>query len=61
VETDGVFERLPPWLIAILVLVAGVIVGLILAALGHWVIGFVLVLASVPIALVAWVMAGDRI
>ena len=54
-------ERFPPWLIGILVLVAGVIVGLILATLGHWVIGFVLVLASVPIALVAWVMAGDRI
>ena len=54
-------DRLPPWLIAILVLIAGVVVGIILAALGHWVIGFVLVLASVPIALVAWVMAGDRI
>ena len=60
-DTDGVLDRLPPWLIAILVLIAGVVVGIILATLGHWVIGFVLVLASVPIALVAWVMAGDRI
>jgi hypothetical protein len=60
-DTESVLDRIPPWLIAILVLVAAVVVGLILAALGHWVIGFVVVLASVPIALVAWVMAGDRI
>jgi len=60
-DTESVLDRIPPWLIAILVLVAAVIVGLILAGLGHWVIGFVIVLASVPIALVAWVMAGDRI
>jgi hypothetical protein len=60
-DTESVLDRIPPWLIAILVLVAAVVVGLILAGLGHWVIGFVIVLASVPIALVAWVMAGDRI
>jgi len=41
--------------------IAGFIVGGALAASGHWVLGMAIGLAAVPVALVVWVMAGDRL
>jgi hypothetical protein len=48
-------------LVAIGVLVAGFIAGVILYQTDHWVIGIVVMLAAVPIALVAWVKMNERI
>ena len=50
----------PPWLLAIGVLVAAVIAGVILMALDFVVIGIVVALGSIPIAFAAWITAGDR-
>ena len=50
-----------PTLTAIAVLIGGIIAGVILYEADHWVIGIVVMLAAVPIALVAWVKANERI
>ena len=50
-----------PTLTAIGILIAGVVGGAILYSADHWVIGIVVMLAAVPIALVAWVKANERI
>jgi hypothetical protein len=51
---------IPPILIAVGVLIAGFIAGVILIALDFDLIGFVVALACIPFALAAWVMANDR-
>jgi hypothetical protein len=48
-------------LVAIGVLVAGFVAGVILYQTDHWVIGIVVMLAAVPVALVAWVKMNERI
>jgi hypothetical protein len=48
------------FLVALGVFVAVVVVGVILFATGHVVLGFVAVLASLPFALASWMKWGDR-
>ena len=48
-------------LVAIGVLVAGFVAGVILYQTDHWVIGIVVMLAAVPVALVSWVKMNERI
>jgi hypothetical protein len=48
-------------LVAIGVLVAGFVAGVILYQTDHWVIGIIVMLAAVPVALVAWVKMNERI
>jgi len=48
-------------LVAIGILVAGFVAGVILYQTDHWVIGIVVMLAAVPVALVAWVKMNERI
>jgi hypothetical protein len=50
-----------PTLTAIGVLIAGVVGGAILYSADHWVIGMIVMLAAVPVALVAWIAANDRV
>jgi hypothetical protein len=50
-----------PTLTAIGVLVLGFIAGVILYSTGHWVIGIIVLLSAVPVALVAWIQAADRV
>ena len=52
--------RIPSPVIALGVVVAGFIAGGILVALGLELIGVIVAAASLPIALVAWVVAADR-
>jgi hypothetical protein len=52
---------MPPALQAIGVLILAFVAGVILYSAGHWVIGMVVILAAVPIALVAWIAANDRV
>jgi hypothetical protein len=51
---------IPPFLVAIGVVVAGLLAGVILLALDFALIGIVVALAAVPVGLVAWVVANDR-
>lgn len=51
---------IPPFLVALGVLVAGVIAGVVLIALNFDLIGFVVALAAIPVGLVAWIAANDR-
>jgi hypothetical protein len=51
---------IPPFLVAIGVVVAGFLAGVILLALDFALIGIVVALAAVPVGLVAWVVANDR-
>jgi hypothetical protein len=53
--------NLPPWVVSIGTLVACVVAGAILITLGFGLIGIVVALAAIPVALVAWVMANDRV
>jgi len=48
-------------LVAIGVLVAGFVAGVILYQTDHWVIGIIVMLAAVPVALVSWVKMNERI
>jgi hypothetical protein len=48
-------------LVALGVLVAGFVAGVILYQSDHWVIGIVVMLSAVPIALVSWVKMNERI
>ena len=48
-------------LVAIGILVAGFVAGVILYQTDHWVIGIVVKLAAVPVALVSWVKMNERI
>jgi uncharacterized membrane protein YccC len=50
-----------PTLKAIGVLIAGFVGGVILYTVGHWIIGIIVMLAAVPVALVAWITANDRV
>ena len=50
-----------PWLLALLVLIGGFVAGVVLMTIGFTLIGICVGLAAVPFALVAWVMAGERI
>ena len=54
-------ERLSPGLIAALVLVGGFIGAIVLFTLDFTLLGVIVAGASIPLALVAWVMAGDRL
>jgi hypothetical protein len=51
----------PPLLIGIGVLAAGIVAGAVLFSLGFALIGIVVSLAAIPLGLVAWVMANDRV
>jgi hypothetical protein len=53
--------RVPSFVIALGVVVGGFIVGGILVAVGFEVIGVIVAAASLPVALVAWVVAADRL
>ena len=48
-------------LVALGVLIAGFVAGVILYQSDHWVIGIVVMLSAVPIALVSWVKMNERI
>ena len=52
---------MPPALIALGSLVACIIAGAILLAIGIELIGLIVMVAGVPVALVVWVSAGDRL
>lgn len=54
-------RELPPWLVAVLILVGGFIAGAVLIGLGFVLIGVIAGLAAVPVALIGWVMAGERL
>jgi hypothetical protein len=47
-------------LIALLTLIAGIAVGVWLFAADHLVIGLAVFLASLPLALAAWMLVNDR-
>ena len=49
-----------PTLTAIGILIVGVVGGAVLYSADHWVIGMMVMLAAVPVALVAWIAANDR-
>jgi len=50
-----------PALIALGTLVGCIVAGAILLGIGLTLIGLIVMVAGVPIALVAWITAGDRI
>ena len=52
---------MPPALLALGSLIGCIIAGLILYAIGFGFIGIIVMVASVPVALVVWVTAGDRL
>ena len=52
--------NVPPLLVGLGILAAGVVAGAILLVLDFALIGIVVALAALPAGLVAWVMAGDR-
>ena len=52
--------NLPPWVVGIGAMIACVVAGAILITVGFDLIGIVVALASIPVALVAWVVANDR-
>ena len=52
--------NVPPFLVGLGVMAAGVVVGAILLVLEFSLIGIVIALAAIPLGLVAWVVAGDR-
>jgi hypothetical protein len=47
-------------LVALGVFIACLVAGGIVLGLGHWLIGLVLLLASLPGAIVAWIKWNDR-
>jgi hypothetical protein len=49
-----------PALIAVGTVIAGFVVGALLIAVDHVFIGVVVGLSAIPVAFVAWIMAGDR-
>ena len=51
---------MPPALIAVATVIVGFVAGALLIALDRVFIGIVIGLAAVPVAFVAWIMAGDR-
>ena len=53
--------NLPPWVVGIGAMVACVVAGAVLITVGFDLIGIVVALAAIPVALVAWVMANDRV
>lgn len=53
--------NLPPWVVGIGALIACVVAGAILITLDFSLIGIVVALAAIPVALVAWVVANDRV
>lgn len=48
------------FLVALAVFVAAIVVGVVLFVADHPVLGFVVLLASLPFALAAWVKWADR-
>ena len=52
--------NVPPFLVGLGVMAAGIVVGAILLVLEFSLIGIVIALAAIPLGLVAWVVAGDR-
>ncbi|HEY7149467.1 MAG TPA: hypothetical protein VH420_08475 [Gaiellaceae bacterium] len=50
-----------PALKAFGVLIVGIVAGVILYTVGHWIIGIIVLLGALPVALVAWITAGDRV
>src|SRR4029078_10314749 len=53
--------NLPPWVVGIGAMIACVVAGAVLITLGFDLIGIVVALAAIPVALVAWVVANDRV
>ena len=53
--------NLPPWVVGIGAMIACVVAGAVLITLDFDLIGIVVALAAIPVALVAWVMANDRV
>ena len=52
--------NVPPLLVGLGVMAAGVVAGAVLLALDFALIGIVIALAAIPLGLVAWVVANDR-
>ena len=52
--------NVPPFLVGLGVMAAGVVAGAILLVLDFDMIGIVIALAAIPLGFVAWVVAGDR-
>jgi len=50
-----------PILLALLTVVAGFVVGVVLFATGHWVLGIVGCMAAIPVAFGVWAAASDRL
>ena len=48
-------------LVAVGVLVAGFVAGVILYSADHWMIGIIVMMAAIPVALVTWVTMNERI
>jgi uncharacterized membrane protein YccC len=59
-SNDRVVSRPVGFLVGLGVFVGCLIAGGILLGNGHWLIGFVVLLASVPAAIVAWIKWNDR-
>jgi len=53
-------ERLSPGVIALLVVLAGFVAGVVLVAMDIVLIGVIVGAAAIPVAFVAWILAGDR-
>ena len=52
--------NVPPVLVGLGVMAAGIVVAAILFTLDFALLGIVLALAAIPLGLVAWVVANDR-
>jgi hypothetical protein len=50
-----------PTLKAIGILIVGFVAGVILYSADHWIIGIIVMMSAVPVALVAWITANDRV
>ena len=48
------------FLVALGVFVAAILIGVIFFVTGHWVLGIVFLLGSLPFALASWVKWSDR-
>jgi hypothetical protein len=53
-------KNLSPTMTLLVVLVGGFAAGVVLVALDHWFIGIMVACAAIPVALIAWLTAGER-
>lgn len=48
-------------LVALGVLVAGIVVGVWLYHVDHWVLGIMVMMAAIPVALISWIAMKERV